>query len=136
MPMAIRPELDRDLLKAVSAPLNGASGNFLLKDRVEGLLKEGADVEARDGEGMTPLMWAARNYRTKIFQSLLDAGADIFAEDNEGRTALDHARKAKRKPAVQLLSALQDSRITEKGTPRPLKVGRPLKLRPPSGAGR
>lgn len=133
--MAIRPDLDRELLKAVGTPLNGASGNFLLKDRVAELLAAGADAGARDGEGMTPLMWAARFYRRTIFQSLLDAGADIFATDNEGRTALDHARKAKRKPAVQLLAALQDEKVAQSGVPRPVKVGKPLKLRPPSVAG-
>jgi ankyrin repeat protein len=47
------------------------------KADIERLLKKGADMEARDEEGRTALMIAARNGRTDICAMLLAKGADI-----------------------------------------------------------
>lgn len=55
------------------------------------LLKLGADVNARDEDGMTPLMNAAAQGDPGLIHCLLAAGADTQARDNEGKTPLMHA---------------------------------------------
>ena len=57
------------------------------------LLKAGADVNAKDTNGVTPLMHAAGSCTNpETIAVLLKAGADIHAKDKLGHTALDHAR--------------------------------------------
>lgn len=51
--------------------------------KVEQLVKEGVDVNARGTQGATPLSWAMRNYRG--FKKLLELGADpnvVYADGN------------------------------------------------------
>ncbi len=56
------------------------------------LIASGADVDARDERGWTPLMRAAAyNGDPDIIKTLLDAGADVNARDNLGFTPLMHA---------------------------------------------
>jgi ankyrin repeat protein len=54
------------------------------------LLERGADIEARDDGGNTPLMVAAEQSSTPaILTLLLEKGADPLAEDKYGRRAID-----------------------------------------------
>lgn len=63
-------------------------------DVVRQLIQDGADVNAKNKEGATPLMAAAlQNPNPEALMALLEAGADAKAKDNEGRTALDYARE-------------------------------------------
>ena len=66
-----------DLQSQEVTPLHiAASGNDLQK--VVLLLEKGAEVNARNTDGVTPLMYAARNpwgKRAEIIQLLYDAGA-------------------------------------------------------------
>ena len=55
---------------------------------VAALIKAGADVDKRDREGRTPLIWAAWEGRDSIARQLLKARADVHAKDNEGNSAL------------------------------------------------
>jgi hypothetical protein len=55
---------------------------------VQTLLARGADVNARDDGGATPLMLAATRDEPVFLKPLLDAGADVNAQDTLGRTAL------------------------------------------------
>ena len=55
------------------------------------LLQRGAEVNAADGDGMTPAHVAAYFGRLNALQLLLDFGADRTARDKAGSTAVDLA---------------------------------------------
>ncbi len=55
---------------------------------VEQLLASGADVNAPDDQGMTPLWVAAGNGRADIVRLLIERGADVNASGKRGRTPL------------------------------------------------
>lgn len=71
----------------IGQAIHAATGKAL-----EVLIDQGANVNARDGFGQTPLMRAAIRARTTKDLSdvrlLLDAGADVNARDSYGRTAI------------------------------------------------
>jgi ankyrin repeat protein len=54
------------------------------KDAVRALLKDGADVNAAQGDGMTALHWAARSGDVDLAQMLLYAGANVKATTRLG----------------------------------------------------
>jgi hypothetical protein len=58
---------------------------------VKGVIKDGADIDARDDFGATPLMRAAESEEKEILKYLLREGADVSLEDEDGLTALDYA---------------------------------------------
>lgn len=60
---------------------------------LEALLERGADVNARDDAGATPLAHAARSAWTspEVLRRLVAAGADPEATDVAGRTPIDYA---------------------------------------------
>jgi len=60
------------------------------------LIKYGADVNAVDHNGLTPLMYAARNGQENVRQMLIEAGADVEMKDRKGWTADDYAAARKR----------------------------------------
>jgi ankyrin repeat protein/mono/diheme cytochrome c family protein len=93
-------------LPAVGAPSAAAEKLFQgirAGDRaiVRSLLKDGADVQARDADGDTPLMSAALNADAALLEVLLKAGADVNATNKAGATALMRAATDERK--VRLL---------------------------------
>ncbi len=52
------------------------------------LIEAGANIELRDAEGMTPIMWAALRGYIEVVGMLIDHGANVNAQDNSGMTAL------------------------------------------------
>ena len=76
------------------------------------LLDHGVDVNARYGNDLTALMWAA-GYSSEagikdvveVMTLLLDRGAQIDDQDNRGRTALMIAAELGHAAAVDLLLA-------------------------------
>ncbi|KAL3494905.1 kinase-like domain-containing protein [Aspergillus germanicus] len=56
--------------------------------RIETCLAEGVNIEKRDGEGNTPLGFAAGTGKTAIVQRLLEARAQVNARSAGGKTAL------------------------------------------------
>ena len=82
---------------------------------------DGVDINARDNEGKTPLMWAAQNGEEDAVRLLIKRdGVDIGATDNEGETALSLAvegvktcpgwKRRKYRAIVRLLNARCDVR--------------------------
>ena len=55
-------------------------------DDLEGLLK--ADVNVKNNNGTTALIWAASNGHAKVVSALIAAGADVNVKNNNGTTAL------------------------------------------------
>ena len=64
-----------------------------LAANVVALIKAGADIDARDEDGETPLHSAAESGNPEHIAVLVDAGADINAPDESGQTPL-HAAAA------------------------------------------
>ena len=70
---------------------------------VKTLLAAGADVNAPDDTGMTPLMVAAAQGDGAIARLLIAGGANVSAAAADGTTALMHAASANRGDLVRLL---------------------------------
>lgn len=66
------------------------------------LVGQGADIEARDGYGRTPLHDHAASWQGRI-EILLDLGANIEATDNDADTPLHKATKSANAEAVRAL---------------------------------
>lgn len=69
------------------------------------LLAHGADLEAKNLTGFTPLHHAAESGSAEALQALLAAGADPNAANNIGRRPIETARERGRTRIVQLLEA-------------------------------
>ena len=67
------------------------------------LLQAGADANARDTEGCTPLMQAVRNTHTGVVLVLLCQGADVHARDKRGWSALDYCLRYSYDTPLELL---------------------------------
>ncbi|KAH7153752.1 ankyrin repeat-containing domain protein [Fusarium sp. MPI-SDFR-AT-0072] len=70
---------------------------------VELLLDRGANADAVDKEGRTPLSWAAAKGQEAVVRLLLDRGANADAVDKEGRTPLSWAAAKGQEAVVRLL---------------------------------
>ena len=91
-------------------------------ENVTACLEAGADVNARNVSGRTPLHWVARyNNNPAVIEALLKAGAGVMARDTFEETALHDAARKNKNPAVieTLLKAGADvmARDTFEGTP-------------------
>ena len=69
-------------------PVTPHYGPRLLPDATRLLLEHGADINAQNKDGRTPLHVAAENGRVEVVRVLHEHGANIGAEDDAGRTPL------------------------------------------------
>ena len=88
------------------------------------LLEAGAEVDARDERGRTPLMRCSNSdARAPAAARLLAAGADLNAADEYGYTAMHHAADECKPALVRLLAAWgADPLRTNKQGRRPLQL--------------
>jgi ankyrin repeat protein len=77
--------LDKELFQAVAKGDIGA---------VRVLLTNGADLEAKDDRGDTPMIVAAGNHNVAAVKLLLEKGADVSARNNYEETALIEAARS------------------------------------------
>ena len=69
------------------------------------LLTAGADIEAKDDAGRTPLHWAAIRGRDDVAALLISHKAVVSATDGEGKTPLDWAIEKKEDGVADVLRA-------------------------------
>jgi ankyrin repeat protein len=84
--------IDRELFEAAGDPTE-----------VRRLLSVGADVNAKNDYGSTPLHWASLRGHVQVFKELLDHGANIEAKNAGGDTPLHDASWRGHLPAVKAL---------------------------------
>jgi len=82
-------------------------------DRVIKLIKSGVNINIRDDDGNTALIWAAFRKSCGILKELIAAGADLDAKDKYGNTALIYAAfTSSTNILVELIEAGADWNIT------------------------
>lgn len=73
-------------------------------EQVRQAVRGGADVNARDKDGVTPLHRAAAlNGNPEVIYTLIQLGADVNARDKNGWTPLHWAARFSKKPEVVLV---------------------------------
>jgi ankyrin repeat protein len=93
-------------LKAAAAPPLADAAMRRDRDAVRTLLKQGADVNASQGDGTTPLHWTATNGDVETATMLLAAGANVRATTRLGAyTPLHHASREGDAAMIGLLAA-------------------------------
>ena len=97
------PEADRALLEAARGKISLSS--FGYEENIEAVKKtlaDGADVNAKDEDGRTPLLHAAYQGNNEIAELLLANGADVNAKNEVDTTPLHHAALYGHKETVEL----------------------------------
>jgi ankyrin repeat protein len=103
-----------DLMRRSQAgltPLHSAA-TFSLP-MVKLLVSAGADVEAQNSHGRTPLMCAACDGRLDVVKWLVEAGADLNAKDKRGQTARELAKSGRHASIVEYLQGVISQREHE-----------------------
>ena len=118
------PEADRALLEAARGKISLSS--FGYEENIEAVKKtlaDGADVNAKDDNGWTPLHWAALSGHKEVSEYLITMGADVNAKDGTGMTPLHYAAAFDQKEIVELLLA-SGADVNAKDEPRTIKNGK------------
>jgi ankyrin repeat protein len=96
--------------------------NAILKMRVpmvESLLKNGIDINVRNGDGMTPLMAAATTGNMQVIRLILAKGADPHAVNSLGETAAEMASRMGHAEIAQLLKVAKAASARPQPVPKP-----------------
>lgn len=91
-------------------------------ERIRLCMKKGADINARDKDGYTPLMYAVFKGSPNLVRAVLAHNPDLFAKTKSGATAFEFIRtisSADSRKAVTdvMLNALPDAVRAEVETP-------------------
>jgi ankyrin repeat protein len=100
----------------------------------QAMLRHGANVNAKDNDGITPLIWATRVHRTNTVSLLLAHGANVNVKNKDGETPLFTTVRSGYSDIMDLLLAHKanaDQNIGDGWTPlrsaiwanRPIKIG-------------
>jgi ankyrin repeat protein len=87
--------------------------------RVIEFLKHGADVNARDKYGSTPLHWATYYGHVEVVRLLLELGADPTVRNNDGKSPLDVARERGQDDVARIIEEFIRSRLAVLGVEAP-----------------
>ncbi|HEY8354134.1 MAG TPA: quinoprotein dehydrogenase-associated putative ABC transporter substrate-binding protein [Methylophilaceae bacterium] len=112
---SIKPKLTppEEIPALVEAALNAGSSpdqeliNATIQgdtNRIEYLLQHGANINGKDVEGMTALMYAVKSSDLNLINGLLEYGADPNLQDNDGWTAAMHAVRQNDGKVMRLLA--------------------------------
>ena len=128
-----------ELLITAAGPAAAEIGALLTETAIKGqtdiadlLIAKGANVDARDKSGATPLHQAALKGNLAFATLLLQHGADVNARDGDGATPLHNAAlSGRREVAVLLLDkgADREARDSESGASHLAPAHRDRKLR-------
>ena len=96
--VAITPT-NKDQKKLIAASKRGDIDSIHIQ------LAKGVDVNSKDSDGMTALVWAARRGYIDIIRILLRKGADPKGKDIYGWTAMDWATRRGYNKVIKLLKS-------------------------------
>jgi len=117
---------ERDLYRDVDSPSDEQIAESVhphFAGTVKCLARHGAQIDANDGSGCTPLHYAAFCDRPRIAEVLLDLGARIDAADHKGQTPLHHAASDGHAGIIELLvSRGADVNVKDQQGRTPLNV--------------
>jgi ankyrin repeat protein len=106
----LKPKSKQDIIKDLSKFTSEEKGIKLRIASFYGyinivklLIEAGADVNAKDLQGDSALMWASYNSQLDIIKLLIEAGTDVNAKDIYGNTTLECAYRNGYKEIVDLL---------------------------------
>jgi hypothetical protein len=93
------------------------------KDYIRVLINEGADANAKNNDGWTPLMFAARySSSPEIVKLLIEKGADVNARDNNGAPLLIYAVRQTPEIVKLLVDNGADVNVKSRGGFTPLNL--------------
>ena len=92
------------------------SGQENFPDIVQVLIDAGADINAKDEKGRSPLHSACNYGELAIVKMLVEAGAEVCVRDNEGDTCLTLAARAGCTGTVRYLVGLPEVDVNHKGS--------------------
>lgn len=103
---AEKRDLSPDVLALMDAAAKGEA------EKVRKLLEKQVNINSRDNNRRTPLIYAAWNGRDDVCTLLINAGANVKAQDNNGFSAIDYAAGRGQIETLQLLfsrTAIEDT---------------------------
>jgi pectate lyase len=107
--MKARRSKDKEIVDLLQAKLTETSIHWAARQgvlaKVEEFLEDGIDVNAKDSQGMTPLLLAVQRGHKDIIDLLIAKKADVNVKNETGQTPLDLAVRQNNKDIVELLIA-------------------------------